>query len=162
MVDLQTVSMVTASASVVAGVIYYGLQLRHQNKIRQTDLIARLFSTFISDDFQIALLKTMNLEFEDYKDFVKKYGSFSLETPVNVAVRKIVYYYSQVGTLLHRGLVGADLVYEFMGGVTMIWNKLEPLIEGHREHAGYNFGMWFEYLCDELKKREQQLTSKTA
>jgi len=162
MVDIVEISAIVTAAGVLVGVVYYILEMKNQTRIRQTDLVVGLYSAFTSDDFQVALLKTMNLEFEDYKDFVKKYGSFSLETPVSVAVRKIVYYYSQVGILLRRGLVGADLVYEGMGGVTMIWNKLEPLIEGYREHAGYNFGMWFEYLCNEMKKREQQLTSKTA
>jgi len=32
MVDIQTVSIVIASASVVAGVIYYAFQIRHRPK----------------------------------------------------------------------------------------------------------------------------------
>jgi len=43
MVDVQTVSIVIASASVVAGVVYYALQIRHQAKMRQTDFIVRLY-----------------------------------------------------------------------------------------------------------------------
>jgi len=48
-VDIQTVSIAIASASVVAGVVYYALQLRHQArtrqdvvKARQVDLLMRL------------------------------------------------------------------------------------------------------------------------
>jgi len=37
MVDVQTVSIVVASASVVAWIIYYAFQVRHQSKVRQTD-----------------------------------------------------------------------------------------------------------------------------
>jgi len=33
MVDIQTASITVASASVVAGVIYYALQIRHQNRV---------------------------------------------------------------------------------------------------------------------------------
>jgi len=39
MVDIQTLSIAIASTSVVAGVVYYVLQIRHQTKLRQTDLV---------------------------------------------------------------------------------------------------------------------------
>ena len=162
MVDITEISAMVAAAGVLVGVALTVLELRNLVKQRQTDLVERLYSIFISEDFMTALLKTMNLEFEDYRGFVNKYGSFSLETPVNVAVRRVVYYYGEAGILLHNGLVDVDFLYQYMGGVTMIWNKLKPLIEGYREQAGFNFGTWFEYLCNEMKKREQQLTSKTA
>jgi hypothetical protein len=41
-VDVQTVSIAIASASVVAGIVYYSLQIRHQTKARQTGLVMRL------------------------------------------------------------------------------------------------------------------------
>lgn len=44
MVDVQTFSIAVASAGVVAGIIYYAFQVRHQTKLRQTDLIMRLHS----------------------------------------------------------------------------------------------------------------------
>jgi len=51
-VDVQTVSIAIASASVVVGVVYYALQLRHQAKARQdmvkarhADVFMRLYST---------------------------------------------------------------------------------------------------------------------
>jgi hypothetical protein len=41
-VDIQTVSIAIASASVVAGIVYYAFQLRHQSKIREMDAIVRM------------------------------------------------------------------------------------------------------------------------
>jgi hypothetical protein len=38
-VDIQTVSIAIASASIVVAVVYYILQIQHQKKVRQTDLI---------------------------------------------------------------------------------------------------------------------------
>jgi hypothetical protein len=64
-VDIQTVSIMLASASVVAGIVYYAFQLRHQSKIRQTDLIMRLCSTWASKELSDATLKVWNLEFKD-------------------------------------------------------------------------------------------------
>ena len=37
MIELQTVSVVLASASAVVALVYYVFQLRHQTKLRQTD-----------------------------------------------------------------------------------------------------------------------------
>jgi hypothetical protein len=42
MVDIKTVSIAVASASVILGAIYYIWQIRHQSRIRQTDLVIRL------------------------------------------------------------------------------------------------------------------------
>jgi hypothetical protein len=69
MVDIQTVSIVIASASVVAGIVYYAFQVRHQTRIRKTDLIIRLYSRLHSNEFDDAYPKIMSLEFKDYEDF---------------------------------------------------------------------------------------------
>jgi len=73
-VDIQTISIAIASAGVFAAAIYYILQLRHQTRIRKTDLIIRLYSRLHSSEFDDAYPKIMSLEFKDYEDFVKKYG----------------------------------------------------------------------------------------
>jgi len=41
-VDIQTISIAVASASVTLAAIYYMWQIRHQTKIRQTDLVIRI------------------------------------------------------------------------------------------------------------------------
>jgi hypothetical protein len=82
MVDIQTVSIAIASAGVFVAVIYYMLQLRHQSKVRQTDLILRLYSTFGDDDHQRAGKKVLWIDYKDYDDFVKKYGAPNSEQPI--------------------------------------------------------------------------------
>jgi hypothetical protein len=64
MVDIQTVSIAIASASVVAGVIYYAFQIRHQAKMRQTDFIVRLYSTYGTKEFRDTLVEVMSLQFD--------------------------------------------------------------------------------------------------
>jgi len=51
MVDIQTVSIAIASASVVAAGIYYVFHLRNQTRARHTELVMRLFSIFGSKEF---------------------------------------------------------------------------------------------------------------
>ena len=41
-IDIQTVSIAIASASVTLAAFYYIWQIRHQSKIRQTDLVIKI------------------------------------------------------------------------------------------------------------------------
>jgi hypothetical protein len=164
-VDIQTVSIAVASASVVAGVIYYALQLRHQTRIRETDLAIRINPLFNLNaiEFQKAALKVSSLEHKDYADFVKRYGSLSSDTPESLAVHTMLNFSEGVGYLLKRNLVSIDLVYTYYGeAFIFMWERLEPLLEGMtKQLVGESFTSEpCEYLYRELKKRKQQLKHK--
>jgi len=164
LVDIQTASVMLASASVVAGVIYYTLQLRHQTKIRQTDLVMRLYSTWGSKEFRDTLMEVYNLQFKDYEDFVKKYGPWLSKGPAQTAIFVVAVYFQGVGLLLYRRIIDIGFTYHLMGfaSIKLCWEKTKPVIKGLREQFNDpRIFAWFEYLYDELKKREQQLASKT-
>jgi len=167
MVDIQTVSIAIASASVVAGVVYYALQLRHQIRQRQTDLVTRLYSTFISTEFLDASLKFGALEFKDYEDFVNKYGPIFYvgkygitlgDYPELRAFLMVDNFFNQVGILLHRGFIDAGLLRDvFTYRVELCWKKAEPIIRGLRKEFNQpEAGKWFEYLYNEMQKRKQK------
>lgn len=155
MVDIQTVSIVIASASVVAGVVYYSLQLRHQTKSRKTDAFWRVHQSFNSKEFLEASFKVWNLQFEDYDDFLKKYGPPFAESSVAVALGIVGNLYEGAGELLYRGLTDYKTISNIP--TSLMWKKMEPIVEGARKQ--YNFpSLWnkFEYLHNESKKREQR------
>jgi hypothetical protein len=159
MVDISTVSIAIASASVVAGVVYYALQIRHQNKIRQTDLLVRIspWLSISSSELQAAAVRTLNLEFTGYDDFVKKYGKIHSEKPEQTAVLAVANYLDALGILARRRLVDVDLIFEFWSGdIPDLWEKIKPLVEGMRKKSNYPILVNAEYLYNELKKREQR------
>jgi len=157
MVDVQTVSIVIASASVVAGIIYYSFQVRHQTKVRQTDLVMRLYSTYGSNEFREALIKVMSLQFEDYEDYVKKYGPWFSDEPAHKAMAMVAMYFEGIGILLYRKLIDTSLAYDlFCTPSRIFWEKMKPVMLGlRREAKDLSVFCWFEYLYNELKKREQ-------
>jgi hypothetical protein len=162
-VDVQTVSIAIASASVVVGVVYYAFQIRNQNRMRQTDLLMRLYSTFTSREFEEAWYKVLCLEFKDYEDFVGKYGSVPSETSANIAFASVTSFFEGIGVLLYKKLVDIDLIWElFSPSITNTWQKCKPIVEGYRQQYGKeipeakNDLTWFEYLYNEVKKREQK------
>jgi hypothetical protein len=155
-VDIQTVSIAVASLSVVAGVVYYAIQIRHQSKTRQMDLLMRLYLTWGSEDMKKALQDVFALEFGDYEDFIKKYG---LASQAWVDVDKVGWFMNGVGFLVHEGFVNVKLVLGLFHaqGWIMMWEKLKPVIEGVRKKFGFPESyVWFEYLYYEVKKREQR------
>jgi len=164
MVDIQTVSIVIASTSVVLAAIYYILSLRHQTKLRQTDLVMRLYSDYRSNEFREALIKVMNLQFEDYKDYVKKYGPWFSDEPAHKAMAMVAMFFEGIGILLYKKLIDASLTYDLFSfaPIKLYWEKMKPVILGLREQ--YNepkIFEWFEYLYNEMKKREQTLQPST-
>jgi len=150
LVDIETISIVIASAGVIAGVIYYILEIRHESKIRQMDLLMRLFSTFDSNEFQEEYIKFLDLKITDYDDYVKTYGLKGLF--------KIFPFFEALGIMLNKKMVSLDLVEQmYSQSIQIMWEKSKPIQEGLRKK--YNqpkWGEWFEYLYDEVKKREQR------
>jgi hypothetical protein len=155
LVDIQTISIAIASAGVFAAAIYYIIQIRHQTKTRNTDMVMRLYTHSGSKEVVEAMHKLFSTEFKDYDDFTERYSPLMGEDPVAIALGMIIGFYEGIGILLHRKLVDVNLIEELFP-VDAIWEKIKPLIEGARKQ--YNLPQlceWFEYLYNELKKREQ-------
>jgi len=159
MADIQTVSIVIASASVVAGIVYYAFELRNQTKMRQTDLIMRLQSTWRSRELRESYVAVMKLKFKDYDEYAKKYPLWDGQgTPETRAIVEVCSFFDGVGILLHRKLIDIEMVDElFSFYIKAAWEKVKPGIEGRRKDLDPSLRKWFEYLYNEMKKREQKL-----
>jgi hypothetical protein len=162
MVDIQTVSIAVASASVVVGVVYYALQIRHQTRIRKTDLVIRLYSKVQSNEYLDAMRAVMNLQFKDYEEFVKKYGpSYSQTNPeINKSLAKVCGFFEMVGTLLYRKHIDLGLVYDVFGisMIKRVYEKTKPLAVGTRRETNDPVqGAGFDYLYNEIMRKEPQL-----
>jgi hypothetical protein len=158
MVDITEVSAVVAAAGVLIGVVYYILDMRHQRQVRQTDFITRLYSTYGSKEFHDMVMEIQSLQFNDYEDFVKKYGPWFSKGPAQTAIYIVATYLSEVGVIVRRKIIDIDFFYDIFGSaaVSINWEKLKPLILGIREER-HNPSVFspFEYLYNELQKKEQ-------
>jgi len=154
MADIQTISIAIASASVVAGVVYYALQLRNQTRIRKTDMIMRLYSTLHSREHTEARTRFIRLQFKDYNDFIGKYDA---NGPEMIDLLMVGNYLNEVGMLLHKGLIDIESVYDLLGyRVANLWEKMKPITEEWRKDEPQT-AKWFEYLHNEIEKYEQKL-----
>lgn len=165
MVELTEISAIVATAGVLVGIIYYIIQIRHQTKIRQTDLLIRLYSTCNSKEVMDPAWKVSRLQVKDYEDYVKQYGPLFSENPLHKALMKVLGIYDLVGSLLYKKLIDPDLAYNVVGiGYTkMLYESLKPIILGIRKETNEPEAYCgFDYLINELTRKEQQLKKTRA
>jgi hypothetical protein len=62
MADITEISAIVVGAGVLVGVVYYMLDIRHQSKIRKTDLTLRLYSIQTTSEFLDAFGKVKSLQ----------------------------------------------------------------------------------------------------
>ena len=145
-VDIQTVSIVIASVSIVAGVVYYALELRHQASAKQMDLIMRLHSMWVNKVLQ-AMETIRKTETKNYKDFEEK---------CPIEAQQVAGFFDNLGLLLRRGLIDIDLISQLFI-LEGVWKRMKIYVEGIRERTKeQRFYGNFEYLYNEWKKREQK------
>ncbi len=151
MVDIQTVSIAVASAGVFLAAMYYIFQIRHQTRMRQTDLVMRLYSEFRSLEFQKIWQEVMKREATDYNVHSHEYGTAGF---LSVGI-----FFEGIGILLRRKLIDVELVDDmFTSPIKLTWEKVKDVtLEARRVRNQPEIFEWFEYLYDEMKKREQKL-----
>ena len=159
MVDVTEISTVVAVAGVLVGVVYYLLDVRNQAIIRKTELITRLYSAFGSEEYQKAFVMVSSITpatYEDYDRFVKIGGEVTVEL-IPMKILKILYFFEEVGVLLSKKLVDSDLIDQLMGyHIIMTGTKTMKIIEETRKRLNLPRAFTnFEYLYNEVKKREQ-------
>ena len=157
MVDVSTVSIAIASAGVLAGVIYYVLEIRHQSRLRQTESLIRLSPWFNMNarEVQEAVTQVCSIEYKNYEDYLERYS----EKPENMTLKILGNYFEGIGILVYRKLVDADIVYDFWGEIIQSsWEKIQPLVVDMRKDVGdLNMFRFWEYLYDEMKRRKDKV-----
>jgi hypothetical protein len=156
MVDLallQSVSYIAGALGVCVAAIYYVVILREQRQTRQFQLLMQIRQYDMTKEGQLDLLEWNQMEWSDYDDFEKKYGSDV--NPNNYAMRMLqVTYFRTLGILVKNGMISRELAYEYVGdGVIYQWNKYRDIVLTQRKL--YNMPManiHWEHLYDEMVK----------
>ncbi|MFX1475551.1 MAG: hypothetical protein ACFFCO_08780, partial [Promethearchaeota archaeon] len=117
-----------------------------------------LYEEITSTENARRYLDLLNMEWKDYDDFERKYGSDN--NPDSFAKRySSWWFYDGIGLLLNKKFVNLDMVYE-LGGIQAIWQwkKWESIIKEQRKRYKVpDLGIWFEYLAKELMKKREQM-----
>jgi len=157
MVDIPSISAIIAAVGVIVGIVVAILELRNITKTRQMELVMSIYSLFTTRQYIDAWEKLRTREVKDFNRYVKEHGLTEL---IQVAAL-----FEGLGFLLHKKFLHIDTVRELMNESTkMAWEKVKPTVEDARKRLRQRKSgeyvpvyQWFEYLYNELQKREQTL-----
>ena len=159
MLDIPSIIGIVAAVGVIVGVVLTIMELRNIAKTRQMELIMSIYSLFGTKQYMDAWEKLRTSETKDYNGYVKKQGLTDF--------MQVASLFEGLGFLLHKKFLNIDLVRELMNESTkMAWEKVKPMIEDARKRLSQRklgeyvpVYRWWEYLYNEMQKREQQLAT---
>jgi len=153
MVDITEISAVIAAAGVLFGVVYYILDMRNQSKMRRTDLLVRLCSAFQTKDWLEAWSVVDGSSLGQTTIDINKIRAEHRDVEVN----EVCLFFDEIGNLLQMRLVDIELVEKMLHGhIKRIWERMKPAVEEVRKRRNDpRLVEGFEYLYNEIKKREQ-------
>jgi hypothetical protein len=153
--DLTTISTIVATVSIVIGVIFTLLELRHFNRTRKTEIIMKIYDRFSNREMVEAINKVGASKYESFDDYGKKYGF--------TEVTEIAVLFEGLGVLLEQDLIDIDLVDSLFGPTLyLLWGRMKPVIYAMRK--GLNepyFFSHYEYLVNRLSSyRKKSISQK--
>jgi hypothetical protein len=160
MVDLsllQSVSYIAGALGVCIAAIFYVLNLRiSQRNMKQTletrklQFVTSITSQLLSEEGQRRYGELLNMEWKDYDDFEKKYGSdYNLD---NYAKRMNAWKtYNTLGMLVREKLIEPEVLYMINDiNPCFMWSKFKDIIGEQRKHYGGDTLSDFKFLNDEM------------
>jgi hypothetical protein len=152
LVEIQAAYYMMAATGVLVAAIYYILNLRTTLQTRQAQLFMPIYATYSSTEFLKAWSEIMNYQYEDYDDFLSKYG-FDVNPDASVKGRMVNAYLEGIGVLMKRGLIEPSFVDDLMSGVIIgYWEKFEPYLLEYRKRRDWpQTGEHVEYLYNKIK-----------
>jgi hypothetical protein len=162
-VTLQTLLTYLTLISVPIGVFYHIMTLRNTRKnqemqleTRQAQLFMQIYRDMSSPEHYIRFNELLNMEWEDWDDYFRKYGSTN--NPEAYASRNsMLYRRSGVGLLVKDGLIDVDRVFDLMNWTILWqWKKWKDIIITIR--GLYNNPSWmegFEFIANEMVKESE-------
>lgn len=162
MLDIPSISVVVAATSVVIGVINSIISSRKADSQRETEVMTRqaqLFMQVFDHYYREDFLEDENeilfeWKWKDFDDFWKKYGPETNSEAFN-KWDSMGTYFRGIGVLVKRKLIDLNLVNELMGtSIILHWEKSGPVMKQFRDRYWPHAYEWFEYLYNEMKKRQ--------
>lgn len=161
MASFEFLAIILTGLGLTASIVYYASILRNANKTQQHQLETRqlqLYTTAFqptqNKEWMSSLIDVVyNQKWEDYEDFMRKYGP-ETNPDAYASLQQVIEHYQMIGLFVEQKALDLDIVNRHHGKFTIrLWEKVEPYVIEHRKR--YDNPMhWhsFEYLYNEIKK----------
>jgi hypothetical protein len=113
--------------------------------------VTSITNQLLSEEGQRRYGELLNMEWKDYDDFEKKYGSDY--NPHNFSTRMSVWYtFNMLGMLVREKLIESEVLYTILQtNPCFVWSKFKDIIpEWNKRYGGGSFFPDFEFLSNEM------------
>lgn len=145
MIDLPSASAIVVAVSVVLGLLFTVMELRHMAQTRRTDVIMRIYERFGTKEMVEAMNRVGRLRFEKVE---------TVPQELLTAFAEVAVVFEGLGVLLEQNLIDVKLVDSLFGPtLDTLWEPMKPLIDGMRASLQQPyFFSHFESLHERLAK----------
>jgi hypothetical protein len=74
MIDISTITAIVTTESIIVGIIFTILEIRHFNKTRKTEIIMKIYDRFGSKEIVEAMNRVGASKFQSFEDYSNRYG----------------------------------------------------------------------------------------
>jgi hypothetical protein len=170
-ITYQMVLSTLQTVGLLVGIFYYVTTLRNAQKsreltlkaqeqaleTRQAQLFMQIYRDMSSPEHYIRTNELYSMEWDDYDDFERKYGSEN--NPENYGLRYSTWARIHgVGLLVKAGLIDVGTVHDLMRTTILWqWGKFGDIIIRHREEYDIgNLFEGFEFLANVMMKETER------
>jgi hypothetical protein len=175
-ITYQMVLSTLQTIGILVGIAYYLIIMRNSQRnqeltrkaqeqaleTRQLQIYHSVFQPAQIREWMFSYVDVVyNQEWEDYEDFMKKYGP-KTNPEAYTSVVQVIELWQMIGMYVENNALDIEIVNKHSGRAAMrVWEKLEPFIRGFRVWTN-NPLHWhsFEHLYEEMKKLYPQEPSK--
>jgi len=161
--EIQAAYYMVAATGVLVAAIYYVMTLRTTQKnvkatleTRQAQLYMAIYQDLTSSETVRKSIDILNMEWSDYDDFERKYGS---DYNIDSYVTRYSYQQkmSSIGWLVKSGLIDSVWLFELYGWyIIWVFRKVEPIIREQERRYSSDIFMWYRYLYEEMVRISEQ------
>jgi hypothetical protein len=144
MFDIPTIASIVTTVSIVVGVVFTILEIRHLAQTRKTEVIMKIYERFGTREIIEAINRVGNAKFENIADYSKKYGFTDISL--------IAELFEGIGVLLEQNLIDIKMVDSLFGPtINLLWVRMKPVLYAMREGLKEPFFFsHYEYLINRL------------
>lgn len=114
MFDVQTISVVIAAGTVVIEVINSIYTSLREKRNQQIQFFQQIWEDWTRAEYHKQYMTFMNLEWEDYDDFYRKYWTINNPDAYGL-VLGLWEQFSGIGLMVREGVIDADIVHDYGG-----------------------------------------------
>jgi hypothetical protein len=158
MASFEFLAIILTGLGLIVSILYYTFTLQNSNKTqrmqlenRQVQLFWNIYKEQQQPDYEARMHYVINLEYNDFEDFQKKYGRDN--NPEGWSkISSFLTFLQGLGVLVREEYVDVKLVVMLMSSdILTSWRVVEPwILESRIRYNRPSFGIEMEYLYNSI------------